>query len=233
MSAPAYGRDAYQEAREGLVRSLSSEITDVRVLEAFRKVPRERFVPVDLRAVAYSDRPLPIGQGQTISQPLMVAMMLQELALKGHEKVLDIGTGSGYQAALLAELAREVVTVERIEPLSASAKGTLDELGYRNVRVELAGDTLGWPDGAPYDAIVVGAAGPRIPQSLVAQLGPTGRIVMPVGGRKSQDLMVLEKTPEDTTVRRRGACRFVPLIGKDAFDGADADDPDLEDLNPT
>jgi protein-L-isoaspartate(D-aspartate) O-methyltransferase len=221
------GPDRYAAAREAMVRSLSPEITDRRVLEAFRKVPRERFVSLDLRTLAYTDRPLPIGHGQTISQPLMVALMLQELALRGEEKVLDIGTGSGYQAALLAELAREVVSVERIEALAEHAKRILDELGYRTVAVHVAGDALGWPEGAPYDAIIVGAAAPRIPQSLLSQLGASGRIVMPVGDRKGQDLIVLEKTPEYTSVMRKGACRFVPLIGQEAFDGAETDDPDL------
>jgi protein-L-isoaspartate(D-aspartate) O-methyltransferase len=221
------GRDPYAQAREALVRTLSREIADQRVLEAFRKVPRERFVPADLRPLAYSDRALPIGHGQTISQPLMVAIMLEQLALAGDEKVLDIGTGSGYQAALLAELAREVVTVERIPALLEQARRVLAELGYQNVIAVLAGETLGWPEGAPYDAIVVGAAGPRIPQALVSQLGERGRIVMPVGDLKGQDLMVLEKTPEGMSVTRKGGCRFVPLIGKEAFNLTDSQDPDL------
>lgn len=221
------GKDAYRDAREAMVRLLAREIKDQRVLDAFRKIPRERFMPFDMRPLAYSDRALPIGHGQTISQPFMVAIMLEHLALKGDEKVLDIGTGSGYQAALLAELAREVVTVERVEALSEQAGRVLDELGYKNVMVRLAGETLGCPEEAPFDAIVVGAAGPRIPQSLLGQLAEKGRIVMPVGDLKTQDLMLLEKSPEGMSVTRKGGCRFVPLLGKDAFSVAEGTDPDL------
>ena len=218
---------AYATARGDMVRSLRSDITDRRVLEAFGRVPRERFVPLELRYLAYEDRPLAIGHGQTISQPRMVALMLQQLRLRGAEKVLDIGTGSGYQAALLAELAREVVTVERIPGLAENAAEVLRELGYENVRVHLAREALGWPAEAPYDAIVVGAAAPRIPQALVDQLAPGGRLAVPVGERWEQDLMVVEKRPEGLVVTRRGACRFVPLIGKEAFSDPDGGDPDL------
>jgi protein-L-isoaspartate(D-aspartate) O-methyltransferase len=207
----------FEQARAELVRSLARDISDRRVLEVMGRVARERFVAPDLRRAAYQDRPLPIGHGQTISQPRMVAMMLQELALAGPERVLDIGTGSGYQAALLAELAARVVTVELIPELAGSARRLLAELGYANVEVYVAGEELGWPALAPYDAIVVAAASPRIPQSLVDQLAPGGRLVIPVGTRQGQDLLVADNTPEGVTVTRKGGCRFVPLIGRGAF----------------
>ncbi len=212
--------------RMQLVRDLRRDITDERVLMAFSRVPRERFAPPEYAADAYQDRPLPIGHGQTISQPRMVAMMLQELALRGSEKVLDVGTGSGYQAALLALLAREVVTVERIPELAERAARVLSDLGYANVTVHLAGLALGWPRDAPYDAIVVAAAAPRVPQALVDQLAPGGRLVIPVGDRREQDLMLVENRPEGVTLTRKGACRFVPLVGKGAFSSAESD-PDL------
>ena len=212
---------SFEEAREMLVRELSREITDERVLHAFGVVPRERFVLDEARHLAYANRPLPIGHGQTISQPLMVALMLHELRLQGEERVLDVGTGSGYQAALLSVLARRVVGVELIRELAERARGVLRDLGYDNVEVHVAGDELGWPAGAPYDAIVVAAASPRVPQSLVAQLAPGGRLVIPVGGDEGQDLLVVEKGPEGLTVSRKGGCRFVPLIGREAYHASD------------
>ena len=214
--------DAFQAAREALVRSLRDDITDERVLAALARVPRECFVPPDLRALAYDDRPLPIGHGQTISQPRMVGLMLQELRLQGQEKVLEVGTGSGYQAALLAELAAAVVSVELIPRLAEGARLALEAAGYANVSVHVAGEDLGWPEGAPYDAIVVAAAAPRVPQSLVDQLAPGGRLAIPVGDKEGQDLLVVERRPEGVTVTRKGACRFVPLIGRDAYVEAEA-----------
>jgi protein-L-isoaspartate(D-aspartate) O-methyltransferase len=205
------------EARAMMVESLRRVITDERVLAAMGKVPRELFVLPERRAEAYDDRALPIGHGQTISQPLMVAIMLQEMALKGTEKVLDIGTGSGYQAALLSRLAATVVGVELVPELTERARRVLRENGYDNVTVHQAGSELGWPEEAPYDAIVVAAAAPRVPQSLVAQLAPGGRLVIPVGERSGQELMVVEKRPEGLTVMRKGRCGFVPLVGKEAF----------------
>jgi protein-L-isoaspartate(D-aspartate) O-methyltransferase len=198
-------------------------VTDERVLRAFSRVPRERFVAPEAEELAYHDRPLPIGYGQTISQPRMIALMLQELGLKGPEKVLEVGTGSGYQTALLAELAASVVTVELIPELAERAQAVLEALGYANVSVHVAGDELGWPVDGPYDAIVVAAASPRIPQSLVDQLAPPGvdrpggRLAIPVGGREGQDLMLAERQQQGVTVVRRGACRFVPLIGREAY----------------
>ena len=215
-------------ALEELVHSLEQDVQDERVLAAFRKVARERFVDAELRQYAYHDRPLPIGHGQTISQPRIVALMLQELRLQGTEKVLDVGSGSGYQAALLAHLAAEVVGVELIPELAERSRSVLHGLGYQNVRIELAGDALGWPASAPYDAIVVGAASPRVPQSLMEQLAPGGRLVIPVGSRDGQDLLVVEKAPNGVTVTRKGGCRFVPLIGREAY--APSDSTDYESL---
>jgi len=204
-------------AREELVRSLADEVRDVRILEAFRKVPRERFVPLEARHLAYADRPLSIGHGQTISQPRMVAIMLQEMRLRGDEKVLDVGSGSGYQAALLGQLAAEVIGVELIAELAERSRRVLRDLGYTNVRIYNATDQLGWPEEAPYDAIVVGAGAPRVPMALVEQLAVDGRLVIPVGERQQQELMVVEKRPDGLRVTRKGACRFVPLIGKEAY----------------
>ena len=210
-----------EEARDLLLRSLAADIRDPRILDAIRRVPRERFVESDMLQHAYSDRPLPIGHGQTISQPRMVALMLQELALKGDEKVLDLGSGSGYQTALLAELAKEVVAVELIPELVERSRRALMDLGYKNIIVHLAGDGLGWTASAPYDAIVVAAAAPRIPMSLIDQLAEGGRMVIPVGGRGRQELMLVEQTREGVRVSRRGGCGFVPLIGREAFGRSD------------
>jgi protein-L-isoaspartate(D-aspartate) O-methyltransferase len=206
-----------ETARDRLLKELSQEISDQRVLDAIRHVGRERFVPKDLRWTAYENRPLPIGYGQTISQPLMVAMMTQALQLQGNEKVLEIGTGSGYQAALLAELALTVVTVERIAPLAHRAADRLAELGYTNVRVHVAGEALGWPEGAPYDAIAVTAAAPDVPFELLQQLAEGGRLVIPVGSRNLQELVRITKTPEGAVRNNLGGCRFVPLLGKSAW----------------
>ena len=200
-------------ARGELVRSLRREISDERVLAAFAAVPRERFVPEELRRYAYEDRPLPIGQGQTISQPLMVAMMTEALQLQPGEKVLEVGTGSGYQAALLSQLAREVITVERFPELASTAARRLEELGYHNVRVHVAGETLGRAEEAPYDAIIVTAGAPTVPQSLIDQLAMNGRMVIPVGSRSLQQLVRVTKKDAGIQLERLGECRFVPLIG--------------------
>ena len=204
-------------ARQVLVAELRGEIRDERVLRAFSRVPREQFVADELRHLAYEDRPLPLGYGQTISQPLMVAMMTELLHLQGHEKVLEIGTGSGYQAAILAELAAHVVTVERVPELAEAAAERLRALGYRNVTVHLAKPELGWPEEAPYDAILVTAAAPRVPRALIEQLAIGGRLVIPVGRRTLQQLVSVTRQQDGVRVRRHGPVRFVPLIGHEAW----------------
>jgi protein-L-isoaspartate(D-aspartate) O-methyltransferase len=212
MESPQPG---YENARDRLVESLRRDIRDERVLSAFARVPRERFVPLELVDQAYEDRALPIGEGQTISQPTMVAIMLEALELAGDERVLEVGTGSGYQAALLSLLAREVITVERIPELAATAANRLQMLGYDNVRVVVAGQELGWPEGAPYDGIVVAAGAPEPPPSLVEQLAPGGRLVVPAGAMRAQQLVRVTKREFGVTLERLGACRFVPLIHAD------------------
>jgi protein-L-isoaspartate(D-aspartate) O-methyltransferase len=187
------------------------------VIEAIAHVPREAFVPEQFHHSAYKNMPLPIGYGQTISQPLIVALMTQALLLKGDEKVLEIGTGSGYQTAILAELADHVVSVERIPPLAERAWQVLRDLGYTDVEVHAGGDGLGWPAGAPYDAIIVTAAAPEVPRELLDQLAPGGRLVIPVGGRDLQELVRIVKTPEGALRHNLGPCRFVPLLGKGAW----------------
>jgi protein-L-isoaspartate(D-aspartate) O-methyltransferase len=205
-------------ARDNLIARLSLEISDKRVLEAMRRVPREAFVPQDQYYAAYEDRPLSIGFGQTISQPYIVALMVQALELKGGDKVLELGAGSGYEAAILAELAREVVTVERIVELVEGAKRALEKLGYSNVKVHLAGKELGWSDEAPYGAIIVSAGAPTIPQILLNQLSFGGRLVIPVGSRWQQDLLKVTKRQKGNKVENLGGCYFVPLIGEGAWE---------------
>ena len=207
------GWQILDEAKRLLFRRIRSEVHDSRVVEAMERVPREAFVPDESRYLAYEDHPLPIGEGQTISQPFIVALMLEALELRRSDRVLEVGTGSGYQAALLGELVRDVVTVERIDSLARDSGERLSSLGYSNVTVELAGDRLGWPDGAPYDAIVVAAASPMLPRALREQLGVGGRMVIPVGSPSSQELMKVTRTAGSYSVRTMGACRFVPLIG--------------------
>ena len=194
-------------------------VRDARVLAAMRDVPREAFVPASRRVQAYDDRPLPIGAGQTISQPYIVALMCEALQLKGDERVLEIGTGSGYAAAVLSRLAAKVDTVERIFELAERAKHLLMELKLSNVQVHCGDGTLGWPDAAPYDAIVVTAAGPDVPQALKAQLAPGGRLVMPVGAsRGSQMLVRVTRTGQDD-YRSESLCEvaFVPLLGEQGW----------------
>jgi protein-L-isoaspartate(D-aspartate) O-methyltransferase len=204
-------------AKAGLIASLKTKIRDERVLSAMAKVSREFFVPVRLETLAYADEPLPIGYQQTISQPLIVAMMTEALELKGAEKVLEIGTGSGYQTAILAELARLVVTTERIPELSKSAAAILKRLGYSNVLFQVTNSTLGWEEESPYDAIIVTAAAPRVPDSLIQQLAQGGRIVIPVGNREVQELFQITKSKNRNVIRSLGGCRFVPLIGDEAW----------------
>jgi protein-L-isoaspartate(D-aspartate) O-methyltransferase len=194
------------------------DIRDDRVLEAMRAVPRERFVPEPLRARAYEDAALPIGAGQTISQPYMVAAICQALSLRGGEVVLDVGTGSGYQAAVLAELADEVHTIERVPELAEGARRVLAEAGYDRVHVHVGDGTLGVPGESPFDAIAVAAAAPAIPESLYEQLAPFGRLVLPVGSRRGQELQLVVRSPEGPATIRSVPCRFVPLLGAEGFD---------------
>ena len=205
-------------ARAKLVEHLGTEIKDQRVLAAMARIPRERFVPPDSQHLAYEDRPLPIGLSQTISQPFIIALMTQALELTGKEKVLELGTGSGYQAAILAELGRLVITVERLAPLAETARKILDSLGYTNIVVHLAKDTLGWPDEAPYDAIIVTAGAPRVSVDLLAQLAIGGRLVIPVGSRYVQELYKITRRRGKNTIENLGGCCFVSLIGKDAWE---------------
>jgi protein-L-isoaspartate(D-aspartate) O-methyltransferase len=207
-----------EAARTRLFESLRHEIRDRRVLSAISCVPRELFVSPDYYYAAYEDMPLSIGFGQTISQPFIVALMTQALKLKGDDKVLELGTGSGYQTAILAKLAKRIVSIERIDKLAESAKRVLDKLDCNNVEIHSAGETLGWPDGAPYDAIIVTAGAPHIPDILLEQLAPGGRMVIPVGSRWEQDLLKVTKRKRKHLVKNLGGCRFVPLIGPGAWE---------------
>jgi len=208
----------FEAARARLIEHLGSEIRDERVLVAMARIPRERFVPPEEQDLAYEDIPLPIGLDQTISQPFIVALMTEALELTGSEKVLEVGTGSGYQAAILAELARLVITVERLPALTEGAKRVLGSLGYTNVVVHLAEKTLGWQTEAPYDAIMVTAGAPRVPVNLLAQLAIGGRLVIPIGSRYVQELYKVTKRRKKNIVQNLGGCRFVSLIGKDAWE---------------
>ena len=203
--------------RAKLIQSLDSEISDKRVLVAMSHIPRERFIPENKRYLAYADSPVPIGWEQTISQPLIIAIMTEALELNGNEKVLEVGTGSGYQTAILAELAARVITVERIPSLAESARVILDELEYNNIEMHLAEEVLGWQRGAPYDAIIVTAGAPAIPDDLLGQLATGGRMVIPVGSRFTQELRKIIKERNKNTLINLGGCRFVSLIGKDAW----------------
>lgn len=196
---------------------IEREIGPGRVLDAFATVSREAFVLPEDAEAAYDDRPLSIGYGQTISQPLIVAMTVNALDLTGGEHVLDVGSGSGYQAAILAEIAADVVAVERLAPLVERSRRVLAALGYGNVAVHEAQDELGWRASAPYDAIAVAAGAPDIPDTLVAQLNDGGRLLIPVGPRSSQELVKVIRSGESHTVQSLGACRFVPLIGSGAW----------------
>ena len=205
-------------ARENLLKYLDHEIADKRIVEAMKHVPREAFVSPEQYHAAYDDRPLGIGFGQTISQPFIVALMVQALELRENEKVLELGTGSGYEAAILAELAQKVVTVECIPELAESAKQVLDKLGYSNIEIHVAGKTLGWPEGAPYDAIIVSAGAPSVPQVLLEQLTWEGRLVIPVGSQWQQDLLKITKLRKGNRIESLGGCYFVPLIGEGAWE---------------
>jgi len=207
-----------ETARLRLMHQLSHEIRDKKVLDAMSRVPRELFVPPSSQHAAYENIPLPIDMGQTISQPFIVAMMTEAMELTDKDKVLEVGTGSGYQTAILCELASRVVTVERHQRLLDRAKDVLTMLGYTNLEFHPTEKTLGWPQGAPYDAIIVTASAPKVPQALLDQLAVDGRLVIPVGSRFEQDLMQVIKRKEGLVSTNLGACRFVPLIGEGAWD---------------
>jgi protein-L-isoaspartate(D-aspartate) O-methyltransferase len=209
------------ERRQMVERQLRSRgIADTRVLEAMARVPRELFVPEGERARAYEDEPLAIGFGQTISQPLMVALICQEASVRPGHRVLDVGAGSGYQAAVLAELGATVHAVERVPELAEFARANLERTGYdERVAVHVGDGTLGLPAHAPFDRIVVAAAAPQPPASLYAQLVTNGRLVVPVGGRRDQRLEVIVASPEGPAIVRTVPCRFVPLVGAEGFRG--------------
>jgi len=210
---------SYEAERSAMVAEqlIPRGIKAKKVLEALRKVPRHEFVSRELLKESHWDHPLPIGEGQTISQPYMVALMTEHLQLNDDESVLEIGTGSGYQAAILAELAGQVYSIERLEPLAKKAGETLGRLGYKNIMILTGDGSLGWPEHAPYDRILVTAGAPGIPGSLVRQLAEGGRLVIPVGGSFSQNLMVIEKKNGKTFAEEVCGCVFVPLVGKEGW----------------
>jgi len=193
---------------------ISRGIKDAKLIAAMKKIPRHLFVEEALQSQAYSDHPLPIGEKQTISQPYMVALMTEAMLLTGKEKVLEIGTGSGYQTAILAELSEKVFSVERIRSLAIGARKLLYELGYFNVEIKIFDGTFGWMQESPFDAIMVTAGSPNIPQPLIDQLSMGGRLVIPVGDALVQDLFRVTKTEEGVKKEDLGGCRFVKLIGK-------------------
>ncbi len=207
--------DEYRRQRQRMVEEQigARGIRNQAVLEAMKKVPRHRFVPENYRHLAYADHPLPIGRDQTISQPFIVGYMTEAAEVSSNEKVLEIGTGSGYQAAVLAELAKEVYTIEIIPELAERARQTLGELGYRNVEVKAGNGYLGWPEHAPFDAIVVTAAPDEVPKALVEQLAVNGKMVIPVGN-VWQEMVVITKTKDGLVEKRTMPVRFVPMTGK-------------------
>lgn len=209
------GEKDYARLRENMVMTqvVARGVTDARVIAAMKKVPRHRFIPPELRSLAYADSPLPIGSDQTISQPYIVALMTESLALKGHAKVLEIGTGSGYQAAVLADVADSVYTIEILPELAERARRILDSLGCRAVNVRTGDGFFGWPEEAPFDGIIVTAAAPHVPEPLVRQLKTGGRIVIPVG-EENQNLEIYEKTSSGLELLSVVPVRFVPMTGK-------------------
>ena len=208
--------DRFNKLREDMVKTqlMSRGISDKLVLDAMKKVPRERFLPKDLEGSAYDDCALPIGEGQTISQPYMVAIMTEKLVLSGGEKVLEIGTGSGYQAAVLSEIAGEVITIERIPAIAERSRKLFDELGYKNIKVIVADGTLGLPQAAPFGGVIVTAGAPSLPKPLIEQLSDGGKLVIPVGETFEQTLMIVTKHGDRIDIERSIGCVFVPLVGK-------------------
>jgi len=217
--------DSFRQARLDMVKTqiASRGIKDGRVLEAMREIPRHLFVPTAFAEKAYTDHPLPIGEEQTISQPYMVALMTELLELKGDEKVLEIGTGSGYQTALLSRLVFKVCTVERRQKLLVTARKILEDLRYKNIAMKIADGTLGWKDYAPYDAIMVTAGGPELSKPLFDQLRIGGRMVAPIGDEKKQVLHIFVKTPKGMRETKHSACTFVKLIGEYGWEGKNND----------
>ncbi len=213
--------DSYAALRERMVdqQIKARGVVDSRVLAAMRKVPRHLFIPPHLWDQAYNDYPLPIGEDQTISQPYIVALMTELLEIRETDRVLEVGTGSGYQAAILAELAAAVLSIDRVGGLAEQARQVLDSLGYINVRIRVGDGTLGWPEEMPFDAIIVTAGAPKVPRPLTEQLAPGGRLVIPVGDMWSQTLTCVRKTREGLKFEYHGGCRFVRLIGKYGWDG--------------
>jgi protein-L-isoaspartate(D-aspartate) O-methyltransferase len=207
--------DSYLAQREEMVRTqlASRGLRDLRMLEAMREVPRHEFVPEQFREGAYEDHPLPIGAGQTISQPYIVAVMLAYLALQPTDRVLEVGAGSGYVTALLSRLCAEVYSIERHAELAAGAQVALARLGYSNVQIRVGDGSRGWPEHAPFDAILVSAATPEIPSALFAQLREGGRMIVPVGPHSSQELHLVQKVNGEVALRVLEGCRFVPLVG--------------------
>jgi len=224
----------YTELRERMVRYqiAGRGVRSPIVLDAMRKVPREQFLPVGQGVFAYDDSPLPIGEGQTISQPFVVAYMAEYLDLRGGEKVLEIGTGSGYAAAVLAEIASKVYTIERIEALADMARQSLDAVGYENVHVRCGDGTLGWPERSPFDGILVSAGAPDVPETLKRQLRIGGRLVIPVGqGRSYQQLVRISRVEENEwTSEELIAVRFVPLVGEEGWSSEKASWNSWDDL---
>jgi protein-L-isoaspartate(D-aspartate) O-methyltransferase len=214
------GDNVFAPERERMVQEqlAARGISDDRVLDAINRVPRHRFVDEGLQHRAYGDHPLPIGEEQTISQPYIVGLMTSLLELTGREKVLEVGTGSGYQTAVLAELSRRVCSIERLPRLADRARRLVESMGYTNVWIRVGNGALGWSDEAPFDRILVAAAGPSVPPPLIDQLGDGGRLVAPVGDAESQTLTLVERRGGEVTTRSLGECRFVPLVGKYAWE---------------
>ena len=219
MNLTEQATKAYAGQRRKMVEEqlLERGIKDLALMEVMSRVPRHLFVDSSLQQRAYGDCPLPIGENQTISQPYIVASMTEALQLKGEERVLEIGTGSGYQTAILAEMASQVFTIERIRPIVQKTKVLLNSLGYASIVFKVFDGTYGWRDQSPFDAILISAATPNIPTALIEQLADKGRLVAPVGGRESQKLTVLNKIGNRLVSREKESCKFVPLIGKFAW----------------
>ena len=219
MNLTEQATKAYAGQRRKMIEEqlLERGIKDLALMEVMSRVPRHLFVDSSLQQRAYGDCPLPIGENQTISQPYIVASMTEALHLKGKERVLEIGTGSGYQTAILAEMASQVFTIERIRPIVQKTKALLNSLRYENIVFKVFDGTYGWRDQSPFDAILISAATPNIPTALIEQLADKGRLVAPVGGRESQKLTVLSKVGSRLVSREKESCKFVPLIGKFAW----------------